>query len=300
MRAPRFVLVDHLGPWPLRAAWFLLPFTAGELIDGALVGRSTPVITVVLVGAWGVWALTLAALLVPLPSTLTVVRIAAPAATAASAVAAVLVLDDGGTLPLLGGAGLVCAALATALALAAPTGDLFVDGASYGSERRFLLRVPGPLLFGPIEAAWLATVLGLTTGPLLLATEQWLAGGIALAVGVPVAALAARALHGLHRRWVVLVPAGFVLHDLVALQEPVLFPRHAVASLGPALADTTATDLSQRARGLALEVDLAPPVTVALAGRGPADLVQLDAALFTAARPGALLDAARANRLAVG
>jgi hypothetical protein len=292
--------VDRLEPWPLRVVWFLLPFTAGALVDQVLTDRSTAVSTVVLVGAWGVWALTLAALLVPLPSTLTVVRITAPAAALASIVASALVLLDDETLPLVGIAGLVLAILAAGLALGAPTGDHFVDGASYGSERRFLLRVPGPLLFGPIEAAWLATVLGLITGPLLLASEQWLAGGITLAVGVPVAALAARALHGLHRRWVVLVPAGFVLHDLVALQEPVLFPRHGVARLGPALADTTATDLTQRSRGLALEVDLAPPVTVALAGRGPADLVELDAALFTPARPGALLEAARNHQLSVG
>ena len=54
------------------------------------------------------------------------------------------------------------------------------------------------------------------------------AGGserIALAIGVPAAALIARLVHQLSRRWVVLVPAGLVVADPLTLTDPVLFVR---------------------------------------------------------------------------
>ena len=49
-------------------------------------------------------------------------------------------------------AGLRDQLLAAATALSAPVGDMFVDGASYGDERRFLLKAPGPvvMLLGPV------------------------------------------------------------------------------------------------------------------------------------------------------
>ena len=76
-------------------------------------------------------------------------------------------------------------------------------------------------------------------------------------VGVPAAAIASRALHGLARRWVVFVPAGLVLHDLHAMVDPVLFPRSSIRRLGPAPTDPgDAVDLTQRALGLALELEL--------------------------------------------
>jgi hypothetical protein len=197
-------------------------------------------------------------------------------------------------------AGLVLTLAAAGLSLTAAVGDLFVDGASYGTERRFLLRVPGPLLFGPLEAAWVAAVAGAITGPILLLHESWTAGALATVVGWPVAVVAVRAIHALHRRWIVFVPAGLVVHDHSALQEPVLVPRNHLRSLAPALEGTSATDLTQRARGLALQADLSRPITVALAGADAADLVELDAFLVAPVRPGALLAAAPEHRLRVG
>ncbi len=124
-----------------------------------------------------------------------------------------------------------------------------------------------------------------------------------LVVGLPIAAVAVRALHGLARRWVVLVPAGLVLHDHQALVEPVLFPRRSIRRLGPAPTDEVAgaLDLTQRALGLALELDLAEPVTVS--PRRPDRTVQVEAVervLFTPTRPGALLREAAARRIPVG
>ncbi len=288
-------------PGPLRHAvlpvlWAVLPLTLGPALATALADTSRPVQLTASVGAWGVWAATLVATLVPRTLSLTAVRIVAPAAVAAAVWTAI----DG-----VGTASVAVAAASSALAAAAAlwpgTADRFVDGSSYGDERRFPLRPPGPLLLGPIELAWAATVAGVVTGPLLLAAGATVAGIAALVVGLPVAAVAARALHALSRRWLVLVPAGVVVHDLLVLRDPSLLLRRQVRSLGPAPADTTATDLTANALGLALEVRLTEPVEIAPAGRFglPSELTAVTSVLVSPTRPGAVVRAAADRRLAV-
>ena len=65
------------------------------------------------------------------------------------------------------------------------------------------------------------------------------AGAAATAVGAPLAAAAARRLHVLARRWVILVPGGVVVHDPLALREPVLMPRSSITTVAPALEAAT-------------------------------------------------------------
>jgi hypothetical protein len=68
-----------------------------------------------------------------------------------------------------------------------------------------------------------------------------------------VAALAARSLHSLSRRWAVLVPAGLVLVDPMTLPDPVLFLREHIESLRARSRveplPTAALDLRLGARG---------------------------------------------------
>ncbi len=107
-------------------------------------------------------------------------------------------------------------------------------------------------------------------------------------------------LHTLARRWLVFVPNGVVVHDPLALAEPVLLARATVRGIGPAPADTRALDLTAGASGLALEVRLAEPVAVVpvAPGRHTAEVVRTDALLVTPSRPGRVLDEARRRRLA--
>ena len=72
---------------------------------------------------------------------------------------------------------------------------------------------------------------GVAAGPLLLAARQWVLGAVALVVGAVAVWWGVRVLHGLSRRWVVFVPAGMVVHDPLALVDPVLVPRAALRSL---------------------------------------------------------------------
>jgi hypothetical protein len=287
-------LIDRAGPWPARVTWILLPLVAGPALADALDGASRPVQLVASLGLWIGWAGVLVATLVPSTMSLTALRVAAPAAVAATLAAAV----TGGVerADVVAVTGAVLAALAT---LWPVTTETFVDGSSYGDERRLALRVPAPLLLGPVEAVWALVVAGVAAGPLLLAARQWVLGALALAAGLPAAWWGVRTLHTLSRRWVVLVPGGMVLHDPLAIVDPVLLRRAAVRSFGPAPADTDALDLTRGALGLALELRLTEPVPLLVVrGRGASETVSTDHLLVTPARPGALLVEARKRRLA--
>lgn len=125
------------------------------------------------------------------------------------------------------------AALACSAAFTPAVGFRFVNGAAYGEERRYPLRVPPALLLGPAPVAVVLLAAGCLTGPLLLADQRWVAGAVALAIGVAVVRAAGRSVYALSQRWAVLVPAGIVLKDPLTLVDPVLFPRERIASLRP-------------------------------------------------------------------
>jgi hypothetical protein len=279
---------QHTGVlWALRAGWLALPLTVGPAIAHGLESTSTPVQVVGAAMAWAAWGAVLVALLVPRTVSLTAVRIGAPAAFAVAVwVSARSGLDAAEVVAMTW-----TAAIAAAVLFVPAIADAFVDGSSYGPERRMTLRVPAPLLLGPVELTWAGTVTAFVAGPLLLAAKAWVAGVLALAVGIVAAWFGVRALHRLSRRWLVFVPAGIVLHDHVVLGEALLFPKGMVRSLGPATRDSTATDVTGRALGLVLEVQLTEVSKVRS--------VDTDRLLFSPARPGALLREARARGLPV-
>ena len=290
--------MQNLRPWPLRLLWILVPFTVGTVLDDALAGRVTSFRVGVQIAFWVLWALALVAMLVPRVETLTFVRIVVPVAAVAAVWAGLASEIEAPAL-----LATALAAAAAAVALSAPVGDVFVNGSSYGDERRMPLRAPVPVLVGPLPLTWAVCVAGFAAGPLLLLAHVWIAGVIATAVGWPIAVLAVRALHRLAERWVVFVPAGFVLHDHLALREPVLFPRGDVVALGPAPADTAARDLTARAAGLALQVDFATPVevvpTTPIEGTDTVEMVGISQFLFMPSRPGQVLLEAERRKIRV-
>jgi len=284
-------------PWLVRLSWVVLPFSVGPVLATALDPRSAPVRTIASMGLWLVWAIVLVATLVPRDLGLTVLRVAAPAAL----LAAVLAVADAGTAQLAGAVAMSTALVASAVALLPEVGWLFVNGSAYGDERRHLLRPPAALLIGPLPLAWAALVAGVTVGPLLLASGVWVAGAAATAVGALVAAVVARALHSLTRRWAVLVPAGLVLKDHLAILDPVLFRRTEIEVLRLAPIGTDALDLTVRAPGLALELRLLDKVgLVKVVPDTKGEQGRTARLLFTPTRPGAVLADARARRIPVG
>lgn len=273
----------RLFPWVVRAVWAALPFVTGPAFAGALDERDVTVRTVASVALWAVWGVSLCASLVFHPVSLTIVRLVAPAANVASAWAAAQ--EDVGV------AGLVAVAwsvLATVVFFLPETGVAYVNGPAYPNERRYPLRVPGPLLLGPLYLSWTLTVGAPIAAVLLLASEQWVAGAIAVVVAGAAGWFLGRALHGLSRRWVVFVPAGLVLHDPMSLYDPVLFPKLQIAGVDLAPAGTDALDLTQGSPGIALELVLRETAKLVLTKPGEriGPTVDADHILFTPTRPG--------------
>jgi hypothetical protein len=279
MRAPSLPL------WFLRGAWVLL-LASVPAFTSALDGRSGAVQVVAAAGLWLAWAVGLVATLVPSPASLTVVRVLAPGAPVAAVAAAVAGAD--------GVAAVVAIAvgvLVVVMAFTAEVGQAFVQASAYGDEARFPLRPPGPLVAGPLELAWLVTA-ATAAGPMLLAARAWVAGAVVTAVGIPLVPIALRRFHRLSLRWFVFVPAGVVVRDPLVLADTAMIRRAAVAALHLAPATTTATDLTAKALGPAVEVTLAGSANVLMAAtfaERSGHNVPVAAFLVSPSRPGRLL-----------
>ena len=281
----------------MRVVWLTLPACVAPGFGAALSTHGEPVRFVAMTLAWAAWVGPLSALLIPRSIGLTALRIVAPAALGLGIWIA-LDADVSTTSRMVA----LLAVLVAALGAFAPaTGELLVDGSSYGDEHRVLLRAPLALWFGPIPIAWSILVGCSVGGPLLLAAEQWIAGVIVTAVAAGGARFLVNRLHQLSRRWLVFVPAGVVIHDPFTLAEPVLLPRRLLRSVGPAPADNPALDLTAGAPGLALELATVEPIvlTPARAGEEPTPL-GVSSTLVTPTRPGHTLGIARERRLPVG
>jgi hypothetical protein len=191
----------------------------------------------------------------------------------------------------------LAAAVATvATAWWAVTADAFVDGSSYGDERRFALRSPPSILVAAAPVAWVLAVVVPAAAALLLAAGAWAAGAVAAAVGAAGIRLGVPALHRLSRRWLVLVPAGLVVHDHIALADPVLLRRATLRGLSAAPADAVedgAIDLTCGAGGLPVQLVLAQvvelPVAVGQGRRRTVTSTPAAAVLVAPGRPGAFL-----------
>ncbi|HVL06749.1 MAG TPA: hypothetical protein VM388_12235 [Acidimicrobiales bacterium] len=283
--------MERLLPWLVRGLWAGLPFTSGPALAAALDSASRPVQIVASTLLWLGWAVGMVATFAPHPLALTALRVVAPAAVVAALAASVA--DEPSALAV------VWSAVACAWAFAPAIGSLCVNGPAYPNERRFLLRPPGPLLAGPLPLAWALSVAGIVAGPLLLAARQWVLGGLLLLVGWPLAVLLLKSIHNLSRRWAVFVPAGVVLHDPVVLFDPTLFRRRDVVGFR-AGRNPDYYDLSQRAPGLGIELELDEVTTVTLQkpGRREGAAIHAKGLRFTPTRPGAVLEEARRRRLA--
>lgn len=289
--------MEELGAWPLRVAWVLLALVANGPFADTLGEHSTPVVLTAVIGLWAGWTAALVAMLVSRDVALTALRLL----VSGGLVATVWAVALGGDVDIVDAAAIVLAGVAWVWALMPWIGETWVDGSSYGPELRLPLRPPVLLGYLVVPVTGALILVGASTGPLLLAARQWVTGGLALVAGWAVVAVGARSLHQLSRRWIVLVPAGLVIHDPLTMPDPQLVLRRMVSRLGPAPADTIADDLTAGAAGLALQLDLREPVDLLVRVRGrEAETRSSSSLLFTPSRPGRLLAAAAQRRLPVG
>lgn len=286
--------------WLFRGLWLVLPFTAGPLLSAALQDAPGALGVGGTVALWLGWAALLVASMVPRTETLTATRIVAPAAVATTLIAALSLLDGEVGFGVVV-AGLVSAFAAALLAFRPQVSDAFVDGSSYGDERRFLLRTPGAALLGPLQLVWAAIVAGATLGPAFLLAEQWIVGGILLVVGWPLAYLAVPVIHRLSHRWLVFVPAGMVVHDKTALREPQLFRKEQITELGPAPIDHNFEDLSLGGLGLALRATLNESSKIVRNQRGEdVQLTDIEGFIVSPNLPGQVVTEAKERGFRIG
>jgi hypothetical protein len=237
--------------------WLLL--AVEDVFADALDDRDPTFRTSVSVGLWLAWISVMILLVLPGAVALVLTRTAVPVSVPATIWAAWT--GDGSTAA--GNVAMIAVAVIATVAVLLPhVGERFVDAASYGDERRYLLRPAAPVLVGLLVPTWAVAVLGLVSGPLALADERWGLGLGLVVVGVPVALFALRAMLRLAQRWLVFVPAGVVIHDHVAISEPALVRRNTISSIGPARAGSEAVDLTAQAAGLVLEFELSTPFEV--------------------------------------
>ena len=287
--------------WAPTLLWLTFPFTVGPAIGDALARRPSAVVLVAAIGLWALWLVGLVAALVPSTVSLTTMRVVFPASFVVAVWCAAVVPDRSGVTV---SAALGLTAFASVLSLWSEVGLVWVNGSSYGDERRFPLRAPAPVLFGPVELVWAAMVAPTFAGPMLLAHRQWAWGTILTVVAIAMDAAGARILHQLARRWLVLVPAGLVLVDRSVLLDAMLTLRQRVASIGYAREGSDAYDLGGGAIGTQIELRLTEPgdiiPTPARRDRHRlVDPIDVDAVRFTPSRPDRVLEAARERRLTV-
>ena len=284
--------------WAARASWVLLAVAGGGAFGDALAPHSRPVQIVGTVCLWVGWAAVTTAMVIPSVVSLTVVRSIVPGAVVLGVAAAVQASST------MAGSS-VCVALAmTSLALvtSGELGRYFVQASAYGDEQRFPLRPPLSFLI-PTVVSWCVLCTSAAVGPLALAAGGWWVG-VPLTAASPVMGwFLGRRFHRLSRRWLVLVPAGVVVHDQLVLAETAMFPAATVAGIGLALADTEAADLTGPAPGNAIEITVRDMGTAVLAptrDKPGGTALHVGAVLVAPTRPGAVLRAAAARALPVG
>ncbi len=286
-------LLPAFGP---AMVWIIQPFTVGALIGDALNSTGSDFRTAASWMAWLSWAAILVILAVPQPLTLTLGRIGAAAILPTALWAAAN--TDSDALVIVGVSSAIVAALAP---LFPAVGERFIDAASYGDEQRYPLRPPGQVLLFLVVPTWAVSVAAISAGPLLLAAHRWGFGAAAILIGLPISLVGYRAMSRLTSRFLVFVPHGIVIHDLVNLAEPVLVKVHEISTFGPARVDASTTDLTSQALGLALELRFVEPIGLPIViGRDEAEETTVDSLMVSPSRPAAVLQTAARRGFNIG
>lgn len=237
---------------------------------------------------WAAVAAMVVALVVPGALGLTIVRTAAPLGVVGAVGG--LVADANGALAV---AALAIALLATAVVMAAEFGEAMVQGAAYGDERRFPLRTPAAYYL-PVVASWVLWCGLLVGAVVLLGLRLWVPGAVGALATAALGWFLGRRLHRFSRRWLVIVPAGVVVHDHVVLAETLMVPTGNLRRCGLAYADTEALDLSGPAGGHLLEitvVEMEKPILAPTRAEPKGKAFHAAAFLIAPSRPGRVLSA---------
>ncbi len=243
--------------WIVRVLWLVAAALPNNLVDN-MTTHSAALRYTLTAQLWLLWAVVTVAVWVHRPVSLTVARCVAPLVMGYMLAGLPDADFSVGAV-----ASATCAVLACMVIFNGDYGSVHVQAGAYGNEKRWLLKVPAPLLL-PMLLGWglLVTVCSFT--PLLLASGRWVMGGVGVVLSGVLLWRVAPQLHRMTLRWLVRVPAGWLMHDEVVLAENFVVQKTNIVSMGAALADTEALDLSAMTRGVPVELQLREMIEVRL------------------------------------
>ena len=285
-----------MAAWIARGAWALVAIIGGAAVEGALADRSDAVRWAAGVGCWTLWGVVMAAFAVPSVRSLTIARVGAPLSLAVAVIAETTGANAVDLALLTVPAAVACVAIFTA-----DCGRAFVQASSYGDEERLPLRFPVAAGSAAI-VMWVIWAPALLLGPIFIASGNLIVGGILTLLAIAGVILLVPKWHRLSRRWLVLVPAGLVVHDPVVLADTLMVRTDQLAGMRLATADTKAADLTGPASGFAIEVQASETVTAVFAftpqepnGRA----IHMTGFLISPSRPGEALRTAAGRGIPV-
>jgi len=227
----RFIRPSFSAPlWVARVAWVALALIPNG-IEATLASHGRTAQLVFTLGAWALWALGTLAICWLSPYSLSALRMVAPLATAGlvgfvfaslSTYADVALGDVAWSL-----VGVAVGVLALVCIFLPAFGLLHVQASAYGDEKRLLLRVPAAQI-APIAVSYVVMAAFPVTTLFAVSAEVWWLAALCLVPTVLIFRVVPKRLHRFSRRWLVVVPAGVVVHDELLLAETFMVRTTAV------------------------------------------------------------------------
>jgi len=227
----RFIRPSFSAPlWVARVAWVALALIPNG-IAATLASHGRTAQLVFTLSAWALWALGTLAIFWLSPYSLSALRMVAPLATAGlvgfvfaslSTYADVAVGDVAWSL-----VGVAVGVLALVCIFLPAFGLLHVQASAYGDEKRLLLRVPAAQI-APIAVSYVVMAAFPIATLFAISAEVWWLAALCLVPTVLIFRVVPKRLHRFSRRWLVVVPAGVVVHDELLLAETFMVRTTAV------------------------------------------------------------------------
>jgi hypothetical protein len=204
-------------------------------------------------GAWALWGLGTLAIFWLSPYSLSALRMLAPLATAGLVGFVFASLSTYANVglgdvawPLVG----VAVAVLALVCIFLPTfGSLHVQASAYGDEKRLLLRVPAAQV-APIVVSYVVMVAFPVATLFAVGGEVWWLAALSLVPSVFLFRVVVKSLHRFSRRWLVVVPAGVVVHDELLLAETFMVRTSSVTRVELSATSGEALNLSGDVAGV--------------------------------------------------
>jgi hypothetical protein len=249
----RFIRPSFSAPlWVARVAWVALALIPSGIAPTlASHGRSSQVVFTL--GAWALWGLGTLAIFWLSPYSLSALRMLAPLATAGLVGFVFASLSTYANVglgdvawPLVG----VAVAVLALVCIFLPTfGSLHVQASAYGDEKRLLLRVPAAQV-APIVVSYVVMVAFPVATLFAVGGEVWWLAALCLVPSVFLFRVVVKSLHRFSRRWLVVVPAGVVVHDELLLAETFMVRTSSVTRVELSATSGEALNLSGDVAGV--------------------------------------------------